>query len=644
MRNKPQIISLVLDLSSQKERPDFVKNYAEFCKKCGYNTIILGLNATVRTSVTPFFDVNDTYSKEEIEDMVGYMESIGLDVIPAFENMFHMEKMLSYKQTEEFAELADAKRDGRGLCPSWSKHGAAGCVTNKKLAEFTDAYITEVCSLFHSKYVHMGMDEIFEFAECDRCKKVLKSGKTKKELFRDLILHNHALVASFGREMMMWSDFFEYYDVLSEIPKDIILCHWDYYFIGYEPRGKWTGRIKRDWFRVFDDLGFRYMFCSKAMDTSSAYNIETLTKYADKFEPFGAMMTTWERAAGFYECLKPAICYGGKLWNSDCGEKVDLIGLYAGFLDGDRELANALTSLYEPEIEFGYYDVTSVTERRHHVMAAYKSHLKYVLGLFEKKNVSLKNGGNPVLCDIYDNLSEKYARLSLWLLGDDVFDDYETGSDENLLFYDQTIDEAIRRFKTSKENGDILYEKDKKGIVSFNNSWENRFEGNIALAEKIRKDIHSVIGKKHNVFCLDLMLPDTYSMIKGELIVKYKGDENETFIYGGTVKTVLTAFDVSGCYTLCFRLENKPIEYAVFNSYGEGDIFPVHFAYFNGKTKVDAVRAEKVCGRVVNEQNVLSFDVSFAETGCGNGEEHLNDMSLARVRNGIKVFFGDENE
>ncbi len=639
MRYKPQIISVMFDLSSQKESVDFMKNYAGFCKKCGYNTIILGLNASVRTSVTSFYDVNDSYSKEEIKDLVDSLEAMGLDVIPAFENMFHMEKILAYKELEDLSEFTDEREQGRKLSPPRYKRGAAGCVTNKKLYAFMDAYIKEVCMLFRSKYVHMGMDEIFEFAECPRCKAVLKSGKTKEDLFRGLILHNHELVRSLGREMMMWSDFFEYYDVLEEIPNDIIMCHWDYYFIGYEPRGKWTGRIKKDWFRIYDDLGFRYMLCSKATETSSAFNIETLTRYADKFRPFGAMMTTWEKSASFYDCLKPAIAYGGKLWNSIKGAKVDLIGLYADFLDGDRELANVLLSLYEPEIALGYFDVTNVTERRHHVIAAYEVHLKYVLGEFEKRNVSLKKGGNPVLCDIYDNLSEKYAMLCLSNLGDRIFDDYEVDGVTDIGFYNGVIDEAIERFTAAKENGDVLYEKDRKDIVSFNDAYESKYRNNIALAEKIRKDILAVKGKKFSVFCLDLMLPDTYSMIKGELIVKYKNDEKETVIYSGTVKTILTAFDVSGCYTLCFRLDNKPIEYAVFNAYGEGDIYPVHFAWFNGKTKLDATRCEKLYGRVINEQNVLSYDVAFAEMGYGNGKEHIDDMSLAKKKSGLKVYF-----
>ena len=194
MRNKPEIISIMFDLSSQKERVDFMKNYAEFCKKRGYNTIILGLNASVRTSVTPFFNVDDSYSKDEIRDLVDSLEAIGLDVIPAFENLFHMEKILAYKELEEYSEFTDEQEQGRKLSSPKFKRGSAGCPTNEKLRAFTDAYIKEVCSLFKSKYVHMGMDESFEFAECPRCKAFLKNGNTKEDLFRDLIIHNRELV------------------------------------------------------------------------------------------------------------------------------------------------------------------------------------------------------------------------------------------------------------------------------------------------------------------------------------------------------------------------------------------------------------------------------------------------------------------
>ena len=87
-----EIIAFSIDLARQKERVDFVKNQMAFCKDNGYNTILLYLEAVVRTSVTEFFDNEDSYSLQEIADLVNYGESIGLDVVPAFETLAHMEK------------------------------------------------------------------------------------------------------------------------------------------------------------------------------------------------------------------------------------------------------------------------------------------------------------------------------------------------------------------------------------------------------------------------------------------------------------------------------------------------------------------------------------------------------------------------
>lgn len=639
MKNKPKIISVMLDLGRQIESAEFLKSYAAFCRQCGYNTIVLYLEASVRTSVTPFFDEDKSYSLDELRSIVEYMESIGLDVIPAFENMFHMERFFIYKELEDFSELTDEPSQGRKLSAPPYTRGSAGCVTDPKLTMFMDAYIREVCSVFHSPYVHMGMDEIFEFAECERCKRVLATGKTKKDLFYDLIMRNYELVRSLGREMLMWDDFFEYYDVVERLPRDIIFCNWNYFFMGAEPRGKWTGRTKRDWFSLYDELGFRYIFCSKATNAATAYNIECLTNYAEKHTPFGAMMTTWERADCFYDCLKPAIAYGGKLWQEGRVSEAEKTALYASFLDGDKALAKALLSLYAPDFTFGYYDVTRVTDGPYYAMEMYKRQLGYVLGEFEKRNVRIANGANTVLADIYDNLSEQYASLQLVGLGSRLFDDYEKGGVTDLAEYEAVLDEVAERFRRIAKNGDELWKKDRQGVTSCFGAWKRHCTGNSSLVDKIYKEVRSLKNKPFNVLLADLMLPDTYSMIKGELIVKYVGDEEETKVYGGTLKTSLTMFDVSGCYEMRFRLEPRELEYAIFNAYGEGDIFPVHFSYFDGKRKRDVARVEKLGGAVADEENLLTHDVKFARMGYGDGEAHLNDMQLAKVKSGVKLYF-----
>lgn len=87
-----EIIAFSIDLARQKERVEFVKNQMKFCRANGYNTVLLYLEAGVRTSVTAFFDEASSYSLDEIADIVNYGESIGIDVVPAFETLAHMEK------------------------------------------------------------------------------------------------------------------------------------------------------------------------------------------------------------------------------------------------------------------------------------------------------------------------------------------------------------------------------------------------------------------------------------------------------------------------------------------------------------------------------------------------------------------------
>ncbi len=67
-----EIIAFSIDLARQKERVDFVKNQMNFCRAKGYNTILLYLEASVRTSVTAFFDEASSYSLDEIAEIVNY--------------------------------------------------------------------------------------------------------------------------------------------------------------------------------------------------------------------------------------------------------------------------------------------------------------------------------------------------------------------------------------------------------------------------------------------------------------------------------------------------------------------------------------------------------------------------------------------
>ena len=320
-----KLICAQIDLARQKENITFIKEYIDFAFNNGYNAMLCYLENAVRTSETEYFDKDDTYSLDEMRDLVKYGDEKGVSLIPVFENLGHMEKMFAYPQLEDLSECENEQEEGRGFASAL--RGTCGCSSNKKLYDFFEKYISEVSSVFTSPYIHMGLDEPFDFAVCPRCKDRIKRGESKAQMFLKHILRSYALVKKLGKTMMMWDDFFEYADILRELPRDIILCNWNYYFVSDLPAGHWTGRIKKDWFYLYDKLGFRYLFCAYMGEYSSAYNVKTFTRYAMKYNPMGAIATSWEKACSFYLCTYPIMAAAGRLWSGKITED-DFLNVY----------------------------------------------------------------------------------------------------------------------------------------------------------------------------------------------------------------------------------------------------------------------------------------------------------------------------
>lgn len=637
------IIAVQLDLGRQKERFDFIKSFVDNAKKWGYNTIILYIECSIRTKVTPFLSEDDTYSIGEIGGIAEYIENSGLTAIPAFENFYHIEKLLQYKEAASLSEFADERTEGRGWSPERFKRGAVGCTSNPDFNKFFDAYITEVCSVFHGEYVHMGLDEVFEFAECPRCKVRLKTGVTKKDIFFLQVMHNYELAKSMGKTMLMWDDFFEYYDITSDLPKDIILCHWNYGFVGSETKGHWTNRVRKDWLSVYDRLGFKYIFCAYGSNASSTYNVDTLTDYALKHKPIGAILTIWERAASFYNGIYPLVALCGKLWNGQIGSYDDKIKVYEEVI-GDREIAELLLDNQVLTSCLIGTNIGVKAEDDNFVKRLYRGVLK---NFIEKLRACLANENRvsgkkrDILLDIYDFSLEKYLTYKINSLGCKVFDKYEKdnfgGGEEDFSGIFAELDEAEKGFEEINKNADYLWKKYREGIKSSGGLMEAEKERRKSLVSNIKQ---SIAGNKGcGVLYLDTVTPDGFGSPKMKIIVKYSGENIESELYFGSVKPEAVTFDLGGTATVRFVMKNKPVEYVILESFGEDSVFVSNVRLLVGGIKYSVCNAEKTCGKVINEQNFTKCDTTFVELGESSGLAHLDDVSLAKKPNGVKLMF-----
>lgn len=638
-----EIIAVQLDLGRQKERFDFIKCFVDNAKKWGYNTIILYIECSIRTKVTPFLDENDTYSLEELKVIADYIENSGLTAIPAFENFYHIEKLLQYKEAAYLSEFTDERAEGRGWSPECFKRGAVGCTSNPEFNKFFDAYITEICSVFYGKYVHMGLDEVFEFAECPRCKARLEAGETKKGIFFSQVIHNYELVKSMGKTMLMWDDFFEYYDIVDALPRDIILCHWNYGFIGSEAKGHWTNRVRKDWLSIYDRLGFNYIFCAYGSNASSTYNVDTLTDYALKHKPMGAILTIWERAASFYNGIYPLVALCGKLWNGQIKNFDDKVKVYEEVI-GDRKIAKLLlenqvltSCLIGTNIGVKAEDDNFVKQLYRNVLKDFTEKLKACLA--DEKRISDEK--RDILLDIYDFSLEKYLTYKINSLGYKIFDKYEKenfgSGEEDFSEIFAELCEAEKDFEEINKNADYLWKRYRDGIMSSGGLMEAEKERRKSLVSNIKQSIGQ--NKGCGVLYLDTVTPDGFGSPKMKIIVKYAGENAESELYFGSVKPEAVTFDLGGVATLRFAVKNKPVEYVILESFGEDSIFVSNVRLLVGGIKYSVCNAEKTRGKVINEQNITKCDTTFAELGESSGIAHLDDVSLAKKPNGVKIIF-----
>jgi len=198
MKKKLDLRILQIDLGRQIETVEYLKSYIDFAKENHYNAVLLYLEAAVKVECTPFFHDDETYTPEEIKELVAYGNEKGIDIIPALENLAHAENFLQYKELEFLSETKDAGENARGV-----RNGSLGdciCTSNPKACEFMDLYYTQVLSLFTSQYAHAGMDEPFDFATCPRCVARLQNGETKKDIFYTHLMRTYNVLKAAGRE------------------------------------------------------------------------------------------------------------------------------------------------------------------------------------------------------------------------------------------------------------------------------------------------------------------------------------------------------------------------------------------------------------------------------------------------------------
>ncbi len=204
-----------------------VKRYIDCLEKMGYNMLMLYTEETYELDNQPMFGyLRGRYSREELKEMVQYGEEHGIELIPCIQTLGHLGHIFRWRPYE-------------GLCDQ----GDTLLVDEEKTYELIDSMFKTVKECFHSKKVHIGMDEAYGIG---RGRYFDKHGYVDHfDLLERHLKRVSDMAKSYELEPIMWSDMFfaladgQYYhydnsdvitpEIADRVPEGVGLVYWDYF-------------------------------------------------------------------------------------------------------------------------------------------------------------------------------------------------------------------------------------------------------------------------------------------------------------------------------------------------------------------------------------------------------------------------------
>jgi len=271
------------------------KAIAEKLAPMGINVIVLEVDYGFEYQSHPELRWANPISKQQARELLEVCRKHGIRLIPQFQCLGHQSwaaethpLLIKYPELDETPKIP---LNNPGIyCRSW-------CPLHPKVNKIIFALIDELIDAFEADAFHVGMDEVYCIAsdQCVRCR-----GKDPADLDARAIndLHGH-IVGKRGLQMLMWADMLIDSSRVSSsttwgaptqratemIPKDIIMCDWQYGVMQDYPSIKF-----------FIDKGFRVWPSSWNSTLATKRLIEAETRYAHP-RMIGHLYTTW--SAGF---------------------------------------------------------------------------------------------------------------------------------------------------------------------------------------------------------------------------------------------------------------------------------------------------------------------------------------------------------
>lgn len=624
-----------MDLARQKETLEQIFEFFELASCYKYNAVVLYLENRIKTKTYHYDSDEESYTPDEIRCMVKYASKLGLDLIPVVSNFFHTDGFFKHEELRHLAELRN------GDAGFFSDEGAplymSACPLLPESQNFFDSYYAEVASLFPSKYFIAGLDEDYDIGSCELCKARVENDGGIGPLFLEHVIRTNNVLKSLGKEMIMFDDMFWFCpEVLPDVPKDIILCTWCYDYINRYPRCSMGNNMQADIFNKYEKLGIRYM---PAGWTNFSYNVDTFTKYAENYSPFGYLNTTWGMTAELMHFTYPLIAYTGMLWNG--------------------ELKDAPLERMKKAVEevCGLSDASEIAIVAQAVTKPYllRAPTYYYHDVIVRRNVNFD--------DEYKDIAYNYELLKRIESDNEIIRQVKYRARRAMLLYEQlVVAQNVFDMRTGAAHTDL--ELCKKKLHSIReellglfdeqyNAWE-KYRGGIpttyldtekatliSSVDKLIEIAETAEFGKNGFLDIVLLLPDKVVCRWFDVTVKY--EDGETVFAEGMYKPLLcpcyTIMDKGPFwYTVSFAIDStKKIESCTISTHGVGAVHIEYISAFAKGTKYLPEKVIPICGHVENPDHLLSFDTRWCTIGHDDTIELMNNRAKAKSKSTVKI-------
>ena len=614
---KLEVRAVQLDLARQQESIVFIKQFCDFIADNGFNTLVLYLEGRIRTDSFPYPAENESYSLDEMKNVVEYAAAHGIDIIPVVSTLGHAEQFLQYKGITHLAELRDGD-DGR-FFNSRAKH--MFCPSLSETYKFLDEYFTELAAVFPSQYFHVGCDESWDIGCCKLCRQRLNAGETQSDIFAAHMIASHEIISGkLGKRMLMWDDMFEQYpEALDILPRDIVMCNWNYSIAPDLPVGHFNNGRRLDPFKLYNSKGFDYIFSTG----SSLPNIELFTRYAQGYKPLGGLVTIWELKTAFIYRRLPAIAFAGQLWTTGIND----------FAAVTEKIFSIKDNLFVNAIEMVASDLG---------MSVKKNITDYRLEYSESDEETCSRGAVSLIYNILLPYIDKVEPK----LGKTLLEDICTTLEQIIL--QKEIEDVIKNTELAVADDKSLDDKLKPYLERLVLQESKRVEQWNRWRKDIEpcniKDHYICIRNKVDEICCNniadgllhiyFFLPDQYGAPFCSIAVKYQGEDDFEPIASGSYKDV---GEKSTFYSKTFRIAEdkipKSIKLEVWGYGGQG------FSYMVAENRTGHYVPHTVLGtgNVLCADNILDYDRKWCYLGVQDINKAVIDHDIALQRHNIIV-------